>query len=361
MPSSDREIQPETKISWGAGAAPDTEFEEVWDEDPTVPQEVVLGKPVDEADSLGEKEKLVRKKKRKGDVEQVWGEQRRVPLWWMTSGLVAVIVIGIFLKENEKQDAPGEVITEHQRFISETRIEITPVSELIAIGQSVIPQLVKTLSKVEGSTEGVEEFVLGGAESLARMQGWNAKMGRKAAVKEDGVIGLMAASIGDHGYLLMSGLRDDYSNYVAYFVQVDGELLLDWEATEGYSDLLPKEFIKLGESEVQARMLVSPSSFYSQIFPESEYLSVLLTHLDQEHYLWGYVRRDASDFELLSSYLSSPVTVVTAGRLILKLAKGPDEALSNQVEITGVTGIDWLTQSSLSERQELGNSQDLAE
>jgi len=337
-------------LAWGEGAVSRGELEEVWNDDPSAPS-------VEEEDSEeleeDDKGKLRVKKKRKRDAEHSWGDGQRVTLWWVLSGFVAILVVSFLLVQDGKSRLPSAPVEEPRRFVSELPDEDSQIVELLAMGQSAVAELVALIQQAEGPPEEAAKVMMRGPDSVARREAWRARVGLHAAVKDDGVIRLMAIHIGELDYLLVSGLRNDYTKYIAYIVEVDGELRLDWEATEGYCPLLPDEVMKMGEGEeFEMRVLASPSSFYTPIFPEDDFACVLLSHLDREHYAWGYVRRSSPEHDLLVGALSSPVTKMVADRVRIRVARGPEGALSRQVEVTAVLGVDWLEGATISEGEE---------
>ena len=326
----------------GRGGAPEEApedeggVESVWDEDPGMA-----------ALEEEEERKSVIKRKRKRDAELPWGWERKTTFWWaLCCGAGAALVVGVFVMKHVGSRTPPPAVEPPPRFVSKVPLQETPVAELLTLGQSAIPRLVEILSEVENSPAPAEALVAEGRASVARMSAWRGRTGPKARVKENGVIGLMAAGFDRQGYLLMSGLRDDYTKYVAYFVETEGALRLDWEATVGYSELLPEEVEAMpGDRTALMRVVASPSSFYTNLFPEEEYGCFLLTHLDRERYAWGYIRKESESYELLRDYLSSPVTALTAKRVTIRVRKAPDGALPNQVEIVRILGNDWLERS----------------
>jgi hypothetical protein len=145
-------------------------------------------------------------------------------------------------------------------------------------------------------------------------------------------------------YLVVTGLRNDYSKYIAYFVESEGELRLDWRATVGFSEVLPEEVPEMPRDDSRLmRVVASPSSFYTATFPDTDFACFLVSHLDRERYAWGYVQRDSPAHRRLVGALSAPLTRATAGRLTIVVRKGAEKSLPNQVLIEEVIGADWLS------------------
>ena len=320
--------------------------EDAWVEESVPPDEIWDENPAEDESGLSEAEKKHRIAKRKLDAEMAWGRRRRrANLWWTLAGGLTLLVLGVLLGRADRKRAPSAEIVEPERFESDIALSQTAVAELLVVGHESLPLLAGLMAKAQGEPAAVAPVVAGGTYTAALLPDWRLRTGLVPGVKDDGVIGLRAYILDGDAYLLMTGLRNDYSQYVAYFVLDEaGELRLDWKATVGFSEVLPHEIPEM-EAAVSKlmRVVASPSSFYTTYYPESDYECFLVSHLDQERYAWAYVQRDSPVHRRLIGALSVRLTRLTAGRVTIVVRRGAPGSLPNQVLIEDVIGADWIS------------------
>jgi hypothetical protein len=146
-------------------------------------------------------------------------------------------------------------------------------------------------------------------------------------------------------YGILEGRFPDYTNFAAYFIFGDEQLLLDWKATTAYGSA-GYELLKDGKGDPsEIRGLIAPSGYYSAIFPEADYQSYQLISADKEQAIWCYARRDdGANAKLNSIFKSGDIlkSAPTEQKVTLRLERGPEDALPNQWLIAEMLHKDWL-------------------
>ena len=144
----------------------------------------------------------------------------------------------------------------------------------------------------------------------------------------------------------MAGLDKEHLESVAYFVSDNGEFKFDWEASEGYSELLPGEEEKLSDNEPKLmRAIVRPSTFYTPQFPEEKFQSYMLHHRDPGQFVWAFALRSSEANTKLRSFFDIALRSLpsTRFRVTVRVRKGPEGARANQLEIVEYLHPDWFT------------------
>lgn len=323
--------EPEPRNEWGEE---EVVADDVWDEDPT---------EVEESESGGEEPRRVAKWA--PDAEVPWGSQgTRVNLAWVTAGAVTLVVLGVLLGRADRNREPAVRVVEPERFQSQTLLSETAMADLLTMGREVLPRMTELLLIAQGDPAEAAPALAGGEYSAALMADWRKRVGPVSPIKEDGIVAMSAAVLEGNAYLVVSGLRNDYSKYLAYFVEKEGELVIDWRATVGFSEVLPNEVADMPtDKSLLMRAIALPSSFYTLAYPESDYACYLLSHIDREEYAWGYVRRDSVVHDQLDGALKAPLTRPADNRVTLTVRKGRGDGLPNQLVIDEVVGADWLS------------------
>lgn len=158
--------------------------------------------------------------------------------------------------------------------------------------------------------------------------------------------GWIATEIGNRPCGLLSGVLPDGSNFAAYFSEENGHLLLDWKATTGYGSTSFKDLENGRGTGSEIRGIASIENYYSQSFPESDYLSLRLESPDREHYIWCYAKLKTPVAEALKSeFLGGPILEKSGSpiKVTFALEPGPDGSQPNQWLIRELLQIDWLS------------------
>jgi len=114
----------------------------------------------------------------------------------------------------------------------------------------------------------------------------------------------------ERGYLRVSGTRQGGEPFQAFFVNEDEKLLLDWDATTGWSEMGVAEIVeKIPRKPIFLRCLVEKKTSFDQSFGQIEYSGYVLTGDASDEYILAYVPLDTDrsktidrDFKLMLKY-----------------------------------------------------------
>ena len=283
--------------------------------------------------------------------EADWMGSHVMSLWWVLAGLLCIVVLGVFLSRSFDIPVNPTSLEKPDRLTMNEDMSDVPIAEFVARADEILPEIADLLEKVN-SAEGPEltKFIRGGEESWLRRLAW---LERKAVPTRHFPITkrqLHAASAEKHAYLIMVGQNLDWLEAVAYFIKEGDSFKYDWEASEGYSEILPGETDQLtGEESKLMRCIILPSNFYTPSFPEEEFQGFTLHHSDPGEFIWAFARRSSEGNKGIVSHFSGGTFPGTAGRVAIRVRKGPEGARSNQVEIVEFVHGDWFTPTATPE------------
>ena len=147
-------------------------------------------------------------------------------------------------------------------------------------------------------------------------------------------------------YFILSGLLKNDQKFTAYFVSQGNQLVLDWEATTGRSDMSLTDFLKHPpEQAATMRLVLTPSPYYMPELGENEYESYRLQDIQNDTYAWGYVARNSPAHQLIQSMLQSGSVLLEQlpeSQATVKLQKMNDPIRKNQFFITDVLHKGWV-------------------
>lgn len=148
------------------------------------------------------------------------------------------------------------------------------------------------------------------------------------------------------GFFQIQGYDERGRSYCAYFVEEEGVMKLDWEATTGFCPIAFADMENAALVEpALLRVNVARANYYSPAFPEDRYAAYCLTDsLDQE-VLWGYVLRDSLVQQALDRVLGGADSLVaeeSVARVTLKLQRPTGHKIKNQFLITEMLHNDWV-------------------
>jgi hypothetical protein len=175
------------------------------------------------------------------------------------------------------------------------------------------------------------------------MQEWRERFPGAASFREESTHEIHASGNDRFAYVIMTGVRDDYSPLMAYFVKEDGRMVLDWEASEGYSEVLIDEVDALRDGKPRMmRGVIGLSNFYTDVYPEKDYRCYTLHHDDPGEWLWAYAKRESEvDFRLIS-HMQARDSLGRSRRVTVKLTKNQEGSRDNQVEIEEFLFGGWI-------------------
>lgn len=272
-------------------------------------------------------------------------------LWWVLAGLGCLLVLGFVILWNFDSNA-GDQIGSPTRIKMRQDIDEIPISEFVVRSEEILPELAELLDIALKNQEGdFAKFIRGGEESAERWKAWKARKQISARHHPTVRRQLHAAVIGGAGYLVLAGLDANHLEAVAYFVKEADEFKFDWEASEGFSELLPTEVEQLADDEPKLmRGVAAPANFYTTHFPEEEFQAYTLHHQDPGDFVWGFAKRSSdANTKMMASYAGVDLAG-TRDRVTVKVRRGPEGARANQLEIVEFLHSDWFTPNSVSVR-----------
>ena len=279
--------------------------------------------------------------------EDGWASGQTMSLWWVLAGGGCIAVIWIFLSQTFDTPVNPEALKEPNRHVMSDDLSDVPIADFVARSTEILPvitEMMEKASKVEGSE--LVPLIRGGENSAALRGGWLARKALPARHHPVSQRQLHAASSAGSPYLIMAGLDKEHLESVAYFVSDNGEFKFDWEASEGYSELLPGEEEKLSDNEPKLmRAIVRPSTFYTPQFPEEKFQSYMLHHRDPGQFVWAFALRSSEANTKLRSFFDIALRSLpsTRFRVTVRVRKGPEGARANQLEIVEYLHPDWFT------------------
>ena len=291
-----------------------------------------------------------RRRKSRVDQESEWGRGRS-SLWWLGAGVLCLLLIGgavllvVYKGAAEGRDAAGGALPRSQKPAtgeSDIAYESLPIAVFVARSAELLPEVREILMTSE-SGEGGAELLRGGEASLQLRTAWRKRYPRPAPFREEGLHEIHASGTQRFAYLMMTGERDDYSYLEAYFVKEDGGMLLDWQATEGYSEVLVDELEILRDGKPRMmRAVVTLSSFYTDVYPDEKYRCYTLHHDDPGEWIWAYAERNGEVDIGLLSHMSRPDPLGRARKVTVRIAKQEEGSRANQVELVEFLFGGWV-------------------
>ena len=266
-------------------------------------------------------------------------------LWWVLAGALCIVVLWVFLSRSFNIPVNPTSLEEPDRLTMNEDLSDVPIAEFVARASEILPEITDLLEKVN-SAEGPElaKFIRGGEESRPRRLAW---VERKPVPTRHYPLTkrqLHAASAKKHAYLIMVGLDPDHLEAVAYFTKEGDSFKYDWEASEGYSEILPGEADQLtGEESKLMRCIVLPSNFYTPLSRKKNFQGYTLHHSDPGEFVWAFAGRSSESNKKIMSHFSGRAFPGTMGRVTIRVKKGPEGARSNQLEIVEFVHPDWFT------------------
>ncbi|HJM64832.1 MAG: zinc ribbon domain-containing protein [Roseibacillus sp.] len=287
-----------------------------------------------------------RQRHRRGEAKQedAWTGNQMLSLWWVLAGALCIVVLWVFLSGSFNIPVKPASLEEPDRLTMNENLRDVPITDFVARADEILPELMDLLDKAN-SVEGPElaKFIRGGEESRLRRLAWAERKPVPVRHYPLSKRQLHAASARKYAYLIMVGLDSNHLRAVAYFTKEGDSFKYDWEASEGYSEILPGEVDQLtGEESKLMRCIVKPSNFYTPSFPEEEFQGYTLHHSDPGEFVWAFARRSSESNKSIMSHFNGRVFMDTVGRVTVRVAKGPEGARSNQLEIVEFVHIDWF-------------------
>lgn len=155
------------------------------------------------------------------------------------------------------------------------------------------------------------------------------------------------------GYIKVSGRRSDHSQYRAYFVHQDGRVMIDWEATIGWSKPSFSELLQSKpRQEISVRCLLEKQPGYEIQLGENGYSGYLISSPDLNSYTVAYVALNTDRNQQIDRKLKATLNFgsfitkeppVKNKRVTLKIRYHEELGEDGSFEITEFSHDDWLT------------------
>lgn len=287
----------------------------------------------------------------KFDQEAQWEGREWSSLWWLGAGFLCLLMVGVsvFLVvgrgggETRARTSggglkPGRAAPD----VIDIPYEDLPIADFVARSAELLPKVRSVLMRSE-SGEGGSELLRGGEASLRRRNAWRERCPQPAPFREEGLHEIHASGNNRFAYLVLTGEREDFSFVEAYFVKDEDRMLFDWEATEGYSEVLPAEVEVLEDGTPRMmRAVIGLSSFYTDVYPEETYRCYTLHHDDPGEWLWAYADRSSEVDVRLLTHMASRDPLGRSRRVTVRIAKRVGGSRANQVEIQEMLFGGWI-------------------
>lgn len=274
--------------------------------------------------------------------EEVWAGAQRMSLWWVLAGVVSLALLALLPRVFKGEAA--EKLAAPKRVEESEGGESAPIAEFVSRSADLLPVVEDILERVDTSSdEELAKILRGGAEGVARRKQWRARNPIIARYRPMTERQLHAAAIVKTGYIVLAGLDRNYLGANAYFVKEDGDYRFDWEASEGFCEVLPGEVDQLADDEPRLmRATLNRSALYTPQFPEDSYRCYTLHHQDPNVFLYAFVERESPiDHQLWGSF-RAPDLGGTRNRVTVRVRKGPEGARPNEVEVVEFLHVDWV-------------------
>ena len=152
----------------------------------------------------------------------------------------------------------------------------------------------------------------------------------------------------EHGRhsIVLTGRRGDFEPFEVAFVEVDGEVKVDWEASEGVGEVRISELRAGARAGGQVvRALVRPGKYFPAEYPEDGFLSYQLSDRAGDHFVWAFVPRgSAPAVELEEVFNENSILLErrTEFRATLRLS-GPGPGGGDAFVITEMLHKGWVS------------------
>ena len=277
--------------------------------------------------------------------EAAWTGLHVGSLWWVLAGILCVGIVVVFLLQSFNNPVRSSSIDQPQRAVISDDISDVPIADFVIRAAEIMPMVTKVLEEAH-SDRGPEVAGLlrGGKNSWEKRKAWEDRRPSSGGYYPRSQLQLNAATLMGNPYLMLMGLDKDYVAAVAYFTtDAEGSFKYDWEASEGYSELLPGEEDQLVSKDPQLmRGIVTPSTFYPPAFPELEFQCYVIHHRDAGNFIWAFARRGSEANKRMRGHFSLRLTELTRGRVTVRVQQGPEGARANQLELVEFVNSDWF-------------------
>lgn len=281
----------------------------------------------------------------------LWGQAKRFNLKWIlgiSAGIAAVVIVALSLlpiinrpnslRPDQKdtlvladdRDAPEDFDTPYEELVSrpEEATRIFRNFKTTSTKEQLLPMI--------RNRDTIKPLILARPHRVLIAKRWNPSENARWEVHQTESL----------PYGVLRGNLPDFSEFEAYFVIEDHQLLIDWKATTGYGTASFDE-LKAGLGDpAEVRGMIQPAKYFSPVFPEADYRSFMLIAPSDNTAVWCYTHRGSPVNDALIKLCHGGGIRKPAPKLhkvTLRLEHGPDEAMPNQWVIAELLQEEWIT------------------
>lgn len=216
---------------------------------------------------------------------------------WMAGATVALavaVVIGMTLAGKQRNAGrgagPAYEFEQVTKLDEDHRFFLENAGELIGQGQAMLERYAAART-----VEEVLPLVRDRDRVKERLERWWRPWGSEKHFAPGEEIGSYLIDPPPRPAIGLAGRKGDFSRFDMVFVREDGQLKLDWEASEGIGDVQIAD-LQAGTAPAGGlvRAVVQPSTFYTAEFPEAEFRSYRLEDTAGNHFVWGFARQGSA-------------------------------------------------------------------
>ena len=250
----------------------------------------------------------IRRLKKKGPIEtldEVWGSKKRSTSWlWVSLLAVIVPLIGVgvgisMITQNETEDENGGHSIEMFSGFNEEKTNSHTWFDgdsTVWLGKAV--DILRAFNTAKSPDE-VLAFVRPSPYATLNpleINRWPSPMILNTMYDVTWRLPTVSPPGGgkERGYVVVSGQRENFEPFSAYFVEEDGELLLDWDATTNWCEIPFTKFIEEESRSVALiRGKIEKKPIYDSVIGGISYSGYLLTSDDGSEFIFCYVPLDS--------------------------------------------------------------------
>lgn len=276
-----------------------------------------------------------------------WGEGQRYPIRWMiASGAgIFIIVIAAFMLLPAINASNTPKTGSADKTPNQNPSETSGIEDRLLTMESEARQLFRSYATAT-ITDDVVPLVRDGAALRETLrQHWRPSRIPKSWKPDEQNGDWNISTLAGHPAGVLQGTLPDLSKFTAYFVIDRDQLRLDWKATTAFSTATFAELEKKQGDATEIRGEISPSQFYTAIWPEADYQSYRLLSPNKENLIWCYVRRGTAAHEAIARrFQRSQILgeVYQSLKITLRLQPGPDGAPPNEWLIGELLCLGWV-------------------
>lgn len=282
-----------------------------------------------------------------------WGKavtQSQRWLWWSGAGVVALIVIGLavqpFLVDKDQNRTavsfqPLEVVEDVIPVEDPTVFFSENPSQVVAEVQETLGIYARA-NTLEEALPVIRHSAMLSDLLAAQWRSWQVPASWTVSDNDS----ISYDSVGKLPYVIISGTRPDFSTYQVFLVRENDRMLVDWEATVGLGTRSFQEMKHPATRSAEIRVVMAPSGFYTQIFPEDRYRAYRLASATNDELLWGYAELGSPAALALQDLFNEKAVFSdkpSEQPVRLRLIRGDSAALPNQWLVLDVLHKGWVT------------------